>query len=301
MKEGWHRFWPVLPVIMRDGDPEGSKKTIGPELPPGFGGDDCKEEVCYGPTMPLVEKDGECETSPALPPKMVIGPALPPKKDDFQETLIGPALPPKTDIGPAFPQKMDIGPALPPNMSIGPALPPNMDIGPALPPRMDDCEETLIGPALPPEIGDCQHFGPSTSSSECDIGPLPAKELDDDQQAMEYVRRRLELESKKATENKLVREEWLTKVPKQGVIAGLTARTFKRSKNTSEFDESWEETPQTKRAATQGKNSENDSVVAARNQKNVAVHKEFDSNRSESLIDMHMKERRKGDGKNSTT
>ncbi|KIH56839.1 hypothetical protein ANCDUO_12979 [Ancylostoma duodenale] len=253
--------------------------------------------------MPLVEEDGECETpvGPALPPKMEIGPALPPKMD------IGPALPPKMNIGPALPPKMDIGPALPPKMDIGPALPPKMDdcekalIGPALPSEMNDCEETLIGPALPPEMDDCQHFGPSTSSSECDIGPLPAKELDNDQQAMEYVRRRLELDAKKTAENKPVREEWLTKVPKQGVIAGLTARTFKRSKATSEFDESWEETPQTKRAATQGRNSVNDSVAAARNQKNAAVHKELDKNRSESLIDMHMKERRKGDGKNSTS
>ncbi|EPB68940.1 hypothetical protein ANCCEY_11974 [Ancylostoma ceylanicum] len=204
---------------MRDGDPEESRKTIGPQLPPGFGDHD-REEVCCGPTLPTVENDEEeCAA--------LIGPALPPRKDDREETVIGPALPPRKDD-----REETV-------------------IGPALPPQMDDCEEIVIGPALPPEMDDCEHFGPTTSSSECDIGPLPAKELDPEEQALEYARRRLGLESKKAAENKPVREEWLTKVPKQGVIAGLTARTFKRSKNTSEADASWEETPQTKRAATQ--------------------------------------------------
>ncbi|VDK77966.1 unnamed protein product [Cylicostephanus goldi] len=98
------------------------------------------------------------------------------------------------------------------------------------------------------------------------------------------------MEAKKLEENKPVREEWLTKVPKRGPVAGVTARAFKRSKDTSVFDSSWEDTPNSKRAAVQ----EKPEFSKADEKKHAANVSTFEKSRGESLLDKHIKERGAG-------
>ncbi|ETN82664.1 hypothetical protein NECAME_01949 [Necator americanus] len=173
--------------------------------------------------------------------------------------------------------------------------------GPALPPATESNDsKSWIGPSLPPDLdlGNDQNFGPTPIQSEYDdIGPMPVANVDKEEQALEYVKRRLELESKNAEEHKLVREEWITKMPKQGPIAGLTARTFKRTKDTSELDESWEDTPKTKRVMTQGREPHS----GYQEQKKAATDQEHESSPHESLVEMHMKKREKASGTKLTT
>ncbi|KAK6759326.1 hypothetical protein RB195_021116 [Necator americanus] len=205
-----------------------------------------------------------------------------------------------------------IGPELPKDAgrTIGPELPPGFVTddteeddcyGPALPPAAESNDsKRWIGPSLPPDLdlGNDQNFGPTPIQSEYDdIGPMPVANVDKEEQALEYVKRRLELESKNAEEHKLVREEWITKMPKQGPIAGLTARTFKRTKDTSELDESWEDTPKTKRVMTQGKEPHS----GYQEQKKAVTDQEHESSPHESLVEMHMKKREKASGTKLTT
>lgn len=118
-----------------------SKKSIGPQLPPGFGASVSDDE------------DGP------------IGPILPPQ--------IGPAIPPSTSIGPKIiPSDAQIGPQVP--SSIG-SRPPRQkeesedsasDSGESfdgieLHDEDDLKESTLYGPALPPGFGQKKLLGPA--------------------------------------------------------------------------------------------------------------------------------------------
>ncbi|VDM75624.1 unnamed protein product [Strongylus vulgaris] len=69
----------------------------------------------------------------------------------------------------------------------------------------EDEFEPQIGPVLPSGVSvqremdqNQDEFGPSALPEELGVGPLPMTNIDEEKQALDYVRRRIEMESKEA-------------------------------------------------------------------------------------------------------
>jgi hypothetical protein len=176
---------------------EMSKKSIGPQLPPGFGAS-ISEDLSVNLQTPSISQGGS-QISPQ----------------------IGPTIPSSSSIGPKIiPSDAQIGPSLP--SSVGPLAPPqNEDSdnseseggesfdGIELHDEDDLKESTLYGPALPPGFGQKKLLGPTLppggvprieESDEDDddvVGPrLPGSSHDDAHWARKFEERAKRMRNK---------------------------------------------------------------------------------------------------------
>ncbi|XP_020652715.3 GPALPP motifs-containing protein 1 isoform X2 [Pogona vitticeps] len=191
--------------------------------------------------------------------------------------------------------------------------------GPALPPgfkKQDESpERPIIGPALPPGFkkqsedaeGSRFHIAPATDSSEEDeavIGPIPAKEPIESNITAEFEYRAQRMKEKLLGQDddgsrQVKRESWMTDLPPELKNFGLGPRTFRKRADEKSGDRSvWTDTP----ADREKKASEQQAAKKSVSKDDTEIHlSERDkrlieqlssyneSQRSESLIDMHQK------------
>lgn len=297
-------------------------ELIGPCLPPGFGqsqpNDDssassstCVTETSSDPkglfasriSKSSVQSEDTSSTVGSSEPTSnsvcdIIGPALPPgfnsRHEEFEDDEEN-----ECDTNRSLP----IGPCLPPSAATSSGI-----FGPALPPGFKSSSSAekchAMNLELPPSL--------VTEVEEDVIGPLPSemfkKGMVDNSLAEEIEKRAANMKDKlegKLDEVEVVsRETWMTELPPElGPGLGLTARQFKGNKSTSTGDRSvWTDTPadkakklkdQAEGRASKRSHESKEETISAKDQFCAERIAEFNKNkRSESLLDMHVKQRK---------
>ncbi|XP_067944147.1 GPALPP motifs-containing protein 1-like [Watersipora subatra] len=230
---------------------------------------------------------------------MEIGPALPPsfRKADEQssssleceDAAFGPTLPPGFSDRKAADDASEYGPVLPATKPsrkniVGPTLPPSGYKHPSF--NSDSSEDELIGPSI--------HLA-APANAQYDA----AEEFAARNRSLEAERKRKENEVNKDLGG---REEWMTSLPTISLAQdiGLTARTF-RNKAAPQQDSSWTKAPSDKQdddrkeAVKQPEKRRYENIAGSRRDKEIAdkLSKFNDSERQESLYDMHQKKLKK--------
>ncbi|XP_060625246.2 GPALPP motifs-containing protein 1 isoform X1 [Anolis sagrei] len=185
--------------------------------------------------------------------------------------------------------------------------------GPALPPgfkKQDQSpERPIIGPALPPGFKNEEnrsYMDQSTDSEEEEavIGPMPPREPVDSNITAEIEHRAQRMKEKLLGQDddgskQVKRESWMTELPPELKGFGLGPRTFKRRTDEKSGDRSiWTDTPADKEKKANelkdGKKPVNkdeaEILFSERDKRLVEQLSSYnDSQRSESLMDMHQK------------
>ncbi|XP_054829404.1 GPALPP motifs-containing protein 1 isoform X2 [Eublepharis macularius] len=277
-----------------------SRDVIGPALPPGFtlssaAADD--DDQVAGPALPPgygsrpksrggargmeSESDEEPQARPA-----------PRKHKGFQDAaadeFFGPALPPGFKKQDDSPQRPAIGPALPPGFK----KPPEEGEESRCPPR-----SSVPSPVTSQGID-------SSEEEEAIIGPVPAKGPVESNIAADFECRARRMKEKllghDGNESKAVqRESWMTELPPELKHFGLGSRTFKRRADDKSGDRSiWTDTPADRERKSKEKqdvkklaNKDDGAIVMSGRDKKLAeqVSSYNDSQRAESLMDIHRK------------
>ncbi|XP_061485856.1 GPALPP motifs-containing protein 1 isoform X2 [Rhineura floridana] len=277
-----------------------SRDVIGPALPPHFDGStaeaDSAGDFVQGPALPPDYKsnperygcDQEC-TSPCVPREMVWD------SEDDKDTSPTPRKQRR------YQEEEDdgfFGPTLPPGFQKPDESPERPVIGPALPPGFKKLSEVA-------EENRCYTIQATDSSEEEEnvIGPMPAKGLIESNTATEFEYRAQRMKEKllgKDDESKQVtRETWMTDLPPELKNFGLGPRTFKRRAHDKSVDRSvWTDTPADRekkaREAKDAKKSiskdDAEILLSERDKRLVEQLSSYnDSQRSESLMDIHQK------------
>lgn len=280
-------YGPPLPPGFKNKTNESSNADIGPSLPN-------PDTASIGPCLPTDSAESES-----------YGPQISASKNNSKTTeiSIGPALPPhlqnKTETVTEFENEND---------SYGPCLPPGLK-------NRDEEKGQNIGPQLPTGFAQSKQQGsesPTDSDSDDDaIGPLPymAAKPGDFSAAEEFEQRAKHMKDKltgklvEETEVPKHRESWMTELPEEvGKNFGLGPRTFRKNPAPERGDRSgWTETPADKekreREEREGKSAPKrkpEQYVVSKRDENIRGQiEEMNKNRQESLMDLHVKKRKK--------
>ncbi|XP_062982025.1 GPALPP motifs-containing protein 1 isoform X2 [Elgaria multicarinata webbii] len=279
---------PHLACSAAEADPDGDLGQ-GPALPPGYKSNQerhgCDKE-CTSSHVPkeMVWDSEDDEDSSPIPRKQ--------KRDQEEDDdgFFGPALPP------GF-KKQDVSPERP---IIGPALPPGFKK------LSEDAEENS------------HYTSQATDSSEEDetmIGPVPAEGPIESSTAAEIEHRAQRMKEKLLGQDddgskQVKRESWMTDLPPELKSFGLGPRAFKRRADDKSGDRSvWTDTPadrekrakEPKDAKKSISKDDAEILLSERDKRLVEQLSTYnDSQRSESLMDMHQKKIKSkvGDEKN---
>ncbi|XP_006006660.1 GPALPP motifs-containing protein 1 [Latimeria chalumnae] len=284
---------PALPPGFKTKEDEDSEEVAGPALPPGYklsddgsdSSDQNEEDGSIGPALPpgfrkLVKQNSE-KSKPSKKQKVQEV-----EDDDDDNGFFGPALPPGFKKREESPERPIIGPALPPGFKKSEC-------------SSDEDDDGYVG------LG-ARRQSTSTDSDEEDevIGPMPSKGPVESTVATEFERRARRMKEKLTSgddeSKQLRRESWMTELPPELKSFGLGPRAFKRRADTGSGDRSvWTDTPadreQKAREREEGKLSSTEdrakSSSLSERDKRLAekVSSYNESQRSESLLDMHQK------------
>ncbi|XP_070799361.1 GPALPP motifs-containing protein 1 isoform X1 [Pituophis catenifer annectens] len=268
---------PALPPQLADSEAASveSGSVAGPALPPGFKENSENEEKrVSAQTSRETDSDSEEEEGSSPVPRK-----LRRSQEEDDDGFFGPALPPGFKKPEESPERPIIGPALPPGFKK----------------PSEDAEEKRGNKSQASdneEEGDI--FGPMPAKGSVDFNP--GAEIEDRARRMkEKLLGDADDESKQAK-----RESWMTDLPPELKNFGFGPRTFKRRANDNSGDRSiWTDTPadREKKAKEQqearkpvSKDKAEEAFPSERDKKLAEQISSYnDSQRSESLLDIHRK------------
>nr|XP_006124468.2 GPALPP motifs-containing protein 1 [Pelodiscus sinensis] len=285
---------PALPpgfARYAEADPdEDFSQVAGPVLPPGYkkGSEmpDSNEGSESPPLLRETNRDSEEEQDTEPVPKKQ---KRAQKDDDDDDGFFGPALPPGFKKQDDSPERPVIGPALPPGFR--------------KPTQYTEDNSCSIGPSI---SSACRTQATDSSEDEDDtlIGPMPVKGPIESNVAKDFERRAQRMKEKLTSSDhdgstQVTRESWMTELPPELKSFGLGPRTFKRRTDEKSGDKSiWTDTPadrerkakETQEAKKSTSKGDEEIVLSARDKILAEQLSSYnDSQRSESLMDMHQK------------
>uniref|UniRef100_A0A8C8RN36 GPALPP motifs-containing protein 1 n=1 Tax=Pelusios castaneus TaxID=367368 RepID=A0A8C8RN36_9SAUR len=267
---------------------EDFSQVAGPALPPGYKKSSEMPDNDEDPKSPLhreVNRDSDEEQDTGPVPKKQ---RRTQEDDDDDDGFFGPALPPGFKKQDDSPERPVIGPALPPGFRKST--------------QNTEDNSCSIGSSLSSEF----HTQATDSSEEEDtfIGPMPAKGPVESSVTRDFERRAQRMKEKLTSPDddgstQVTRESWMTELPPELKGFGLGPRTFKRRTDEKSGDKSvWTDTPadrerkakemqEAKKSASKG---DEEIVLSGRDKRLIEQLSSYnDSERSESLMDMHQK------------
>ncbi|XP_032082389.1 GPALPP motifs-containing protein 1 isoform X2 [Thamnophis elegans] len=267
---------PALPPQLADSDAASVDSGPGPALPPGFKenseNSDHEQKGVSAQTSRETDSDSEeDEGSSPVPRKRRRS------QEEDDDGFFGPALPPGFKKQEESPERPIIGPALPPGFK-KPSGDAEEKRGNKSQASDDEEEENVFGPM------------PASGSVESN----PGAEIEDRARRMKEKLLGVDDESKQAK-----RDSWMVDLPPELKNFGFGPRTFKRRANDNSGDRSiWTDTPadREKKAKEQqeGKkpiSKDKEEAFPSERDKRLAeqISSYNDSQRSESLLDLHRK------------
>ncbi|KAJ7324524.1 hypothetical protein JRQ81_017544 [Phrynocephalus forsythii] len=270
-------------------DPEGDfSQVAGPALPPGYNtnaerhgsGQEDSSQACEEPVWDSEDSEDSSPT-PSSVSEFQETEKIEEEEEEEEEGFFGPALPP------GF-KKQDESPGRP---IIGPALPPGFKKQP------EDAEESRR--YIPQAV-----YSSSEEEDDGVIGPMPAKEPAESNTTAEFEYRAQKMKEKLLGQDddssrQVKRESWMTDLPPELKNFGLGPRTFKKRADEKLGDRSiWTDTPadREKKAneqQTSKKSVSKDETETHLSERDKRLAEQLssynESQRSESLMDMHQK------------